>query len=139
MSAIVHVSPSTVPAPRGGWSTVSLAPISNEASLCFVAGQVGEDSDGVMVGPGLMDQTSQAFTNIEMALAAVGGTLRDVVSFTTFLRDGVDVNEFKRARDSLVSSDRFDAPPTGTTVVVSSLARDGILVEIQAVAVIGGT
>ncbi len=102
----------------------------------FVGGQLGLDSAGRIVGaPGdFQAQATQAFENMKAALAAVGGGMGHLVKITNYL---VDVPRhfpiFRQVRDRYVSRDN---PPASTLVQVSRLALDGLLFEIEAIAVL---
>lgn len=102
----------------------------------FVGGQLGLDSAGRIVGaPGdFQAQATQAFENLKAALAAVGGGMGHLVKITNYL---VDVPRhfpiFRQVRDRYVSRDN---PPASTLVQVSRLALDGLLFEIEAIAVL---
>jgi len=102
----------------------------------FVGGQLGLDSAGRIVGaPGdFQAQATQAFENLKTALAAVGGGMEHVVKITNYL---VDVPRhfpiFRQVRDRYVSAQN---PPASTLVQVSRLALDGLLFEVEAIAVL---
>ena len=80
-------------------------------------------------------QTVQAFENLKIALAAAGATFGDVVKYTTFV-----VNYSPEVRPMLGEVREMyvpmDHPPAHTLIGVQSLARDGMLIEIEATAVI---
>ena len=103
--------------------------------MVFISGQLGLDSAGRIVGaPGdFQAQATQAFENLKAALAAVGGGFEHVVKLTNYV---VDMPRhfalFRQVRDRYVSRDN---PQTSTLVQVSRLAGDGLLFEIEAIAV----
>ena len=68
------------------------------------------------------------------ALAGAGGSLDDVVKTTTFVTDQKHVPALREIRAKYLNRNR---PPANTLVVVSSLARPDLLIEIEAVAVLG--
>ncbi|MGH7001101.1 MAG: RidA family protein [Stellaceae bacterium] len=102
----------------------------------FVGGQLGLDSAGRIVGaPGdFQAQATQAFENLKTALAAVGGGLEHVVKITNYL---VDMPRhfplFRQVRDRYFSKEN---PPASTLVQVVRLAGDGLLFEVEAIAVL---
>lgn len=104
--------------------------------MVFVSGQLGLDNAGRIVGaPGdFLAQATQAFENLKSALAAVGGGMEHVVKLTNYL---VDMPRhfalFRQVRDRYVSRDN---PPASTLVQVVRLAGDGLLFEVDAVAVL---
>ncbi|MGC6398999.1 RidA family protein [Sphingomonas sp. FW199] len=102
--------------------------------LLFVSGQVGSRDDGTPE-PDFEDQVRLAFSNLRAVLAAVGGTLDDVVDVTTFHTD--PVNQFDRVL--AIKDENFpNAPyPTWTAIGVNWLA--GFDFEIKVVARIPAT
>lgn len=102
----------------------------------FIGGQLGLDSAGRIVGaPGdFLAQATQAFENLKAALAAVGGGMEHVVKITNYV---VDMPRhfplFRQVRDRYVSRDN---PPASTLVQVVRLAGDGLLFEVDAIAVL---
>jgi reactive intermediate/imine deaminase len=127
-------------APKGDGKPIGMysAGFSVDAGrLVFVAGQVAMDGDGKIVGEGdLGAQAAQVFRNIRAVLAEAGCTLRDVVKFTTFLTRFEDFARLAEWRKPLYAEAFPDgAYPPNTGVVVSALARPGLLLEIEAIAV----
>ncbi len=99
----------------------------------FVAGQIGTDpQSGEVVSGGIDDETRQALLNIKAVLEAAGGSLKNVVKTTVFLRD---INEFGRM-NSVYGEFFGEKPPARSAVQVAALPR-GVAVEIEAYAVIG--
>jgi len=100
--------------------------------LILIAGQVAQDRLGNIVGVGdIAAQAEQVFDNLRGALAAVGCTPSNVAKLTVFTRDMSAISAYRPARD------RFFAgctPPPITLVEVSKLFRDGLLLEIEAIA-----
>ncbi len=104
--------------------------------LVYISGQIAFDAAGQLVGPGdLRAQAVQVYENLKTALAAAGATFADVVKLNTY------VVNFKPEFRPLLAEVRgqFIAgqPPASTLVGVSALALDGLLIEIEAVAVTG--
>jgi 2-iminobutanoate/2-iminopropanoate deaminase len=72
------------------------------------------------------------YRQLDGIVRSLGGTLADVVKLTSFL---TDMSELGSLAD--VRSRYFSAPyPASTAVEVSRLAREGLLIEIEAVAAI---
>jgi len=102
----------------------------------FIGGQLGLDSAGRIVGaPGdFLAQAAQAFENLKAALAAVGGGMEHVVKITNYVVDMPrHLPFFRQVRDRYVSRDN---PPASTLIQVVRLAADGLLFEIDAIAVL---
>jgi len=99
-------------------------------SLVFVSGQVGVDGAGKPVGTDFLDQAHQAFANLSSVLEQAGSRLDCVLRVTLFL---VNQEDFDYVPD--LRARYFSIPyPADTTVVVRSLARPGLLFEIDAIA-----
>lgn len=103
----------------------------------YVGGQNGVGPDGVVVGPGVGEQTRQAFANLRTCLEAAGAELTDVAKWTILCVEGVDMAEGLAAFGQIWPPDA--APPAITVAVVAGLAVPGALVEIEAVAAVPAT
>ena len=102
------------------------------ARLVYIAGQLGIDRDGKLSSDFRL-QAIQTFENLKAALAAVGGQFQHVVKLNNYLVDVKYLPVFRQVRDSYLSDkDR----PASTTIAISGLAREGALLEIEAVAVL---
>lgn len=105
------------------------------AATVYVGGQNAVDADGDLVGADdIAAQTEQVMTNVETALAAGGATLGDVISWSVFVVDGV---ELEAGFGAVASRLDPDADPALVTVAkVAGLAVPGALVEMSAVAAV---
>ena len=103
--------------------------------LMFISGQVAVTADNEHVGAGDFGvQLEQVFRNLDTAVRAAGGRFEDITKLNYFCLDSVDralLPEVRRVRDSYVN---LECPPASTFVFVSGLARQGWLIEIEAVA-----
>ena len=101
--------------------------------LVFVSGQAAFDpATGKLAGDDVERQTEQCLKNVQAILEAAGSSLQHVLRCGVFL---VDMREFPRmnaAYARMFGGHR----PARTTVQVSALPGDGLLVEIDAVAYI---
>jgi enamine deaminase RidA (YjgF/YER057c/UK114 family) len=102
----------------------------------WISGQVPQDAAGQLVGRGdLPAQIEQVYRNLQLALAGAGASFNEVVKINVYV-----VNYKPEYRDLLNQvRSRYvskDNPPASTLIGVQSLAREGILVEIEAVAVV---
>ncbi len=98
----------------------------------YVSGQVARDASGALVGKGDMRaQTEQVFRNIEIALAARGATLGDIVQLTTYVRDMSQLAAYREVRERVLGA---SPRPSSTLVGVSALASEDFLLEVTAVA-----
>jgi enamine deaminase RidA (YjgF/YER057c/UK114 family) len=100
----------------------------------FVAGQYGSDGGGGVVSDDFAAQAEQAFANLELALAAVGAGVEDVVRVGTYIVDH-DVEKLGVVGGLLARTWGTELPAQ-TMIGVASLALPGMLFEIDAVAVL---
>jgi 2-iminobutanoate/2-iminopropanoate deaminase len=102
--------------------------------LCFVAGQVGLDAENRVIAPGdVRTQTTAAIERIEAVLAEVGASLSDVVTATVFITDVGDFAAFNEAW-----AEKFGDHRPARATVRADLLIEGLVVEIQAIAVVPG-
>jgi enamine deaminase RidA (YjgF/YER057c/UK114 family) len=126
-----YFNPKGLVAPTG-YTHVVVAP---DGRTVYIAGQVAFDSAGKVVGEGdFVVQAEQVFRNLERALTSVGGSMADLVKTTTFITDIKHVPALRDVRARYLSKTQ---PPANTLVSVSSLARAELLIEIEAVAILG--
>lgn len=99
----------------------------------YVSGQASLDERGALVGRGdVVAQTRKTLDNMALVLKASGATLDDVAKVTVYLKDVDDrpkVNEVRKAYFK-------DNKPASTLIEISRFAIDGMLIEIEAVAVV---
>jgi enamine deaminase RidA (YjgF/YER057c/UK114 family) len=101
----------------------------------FISGQVALDGAGKLVGEGdAARQTEQAFRNLRTVVEACGGTMDDIVKITVFVTDAAFRPAVAAARQKHFKEGEY---PASTYLVVSALAVPQLLVEIEAVAMIG--
>ncbi|MFZ4286455.1 RidA family protein [Variovorax sp. HJSM1_2] len=79
-------------------------------------------------------QTRTIFALLEQTLKRAGGSLKDIVSMTAYLTDARNGASFAKVRTEMFPDRNF---PASAQITVSNLAVPGMLIEIQAVAVIG--
>ncbi len=127
------ITSSQAPQPLGAYSLgMSVSP----GKLVYVAGQVGVDSSGTLVGKGdAAAQTRQVFENIGHVLAAAGANFSTVVEFTTYVVGRPSVQGYLQGRSEVYPNiyPNGDFPPN-TLLVVAGLVNEDLLVEIKAVA-----
>jgi 2-iminobutanoate/2-iminopropanoate deaminase len=123
------INPETLGKPPGYTHVVeATAP----GRIVYIAGQLGVDRDGKLSSD-IRLQAVQTFENLKNALAAVGGRFEHVVKFNNYLVDLKYLPVFRQVRDSYLSDQNR---PASTTLAISGLAREGALLEIEAVAVL---
>ncbi len=133
MAEIKIFNPDALARPAGPYSHVAQA---KTQQVVFIAGQVPSDPSGATVGKGDFDaQCSQVFANIHAALRAVGGDWKNVVQFTSFLVRPQDAPAFRTFRGRAFPKMFPDgAYPPNTLLIISRLADEAYLLEVQTVA-----
>ena len=127
------ISSDKAPQPLGAYSVGMSV---NAGRLLYVAGQVGVDVSGNLVGPGdAAAQTRQVLLNVGAVLEAAGAGFSNVVEFTTYVVGRSSVPGFIDGRNQVFPEifPNGDYPPN-TLLVVEGLVREEFLVEIKAVA-----
>jgi enamine deaminase RidA (YjgF/YER057c/UK114 family) len=108
---------------------------STPGKLVFVSGQVALDRDLKLVGAGdIGAQAQQALSNLGRSLRAAGASAADVTMLRTYIVDYTAEYAPKLAPHF----DEFfgGRPPASTRVGVQALAAPGLMIEIEAIAVI---
>jgi len=104
-------------------------------NLLFIAGQVALDEELRLIGPGdAEEQARQVWRNIKVAVEKAGGKLADVVRVSTYVADIGDIDAIMRARREFFPDGDY---PVATMVEVARLGLPGLLLETEAMAVIG--
>lgn len=117
-----------VAATDGTWAQVS-----RKGKMIFISGQVGLDEKGELPEPGGFEaQARLALDNLVEVLKAAGGSLEDLMSITVFVTDMANRPVFARVRDGYFRAN----PPASTIVEINSLFMEGVLVEINGIAVL---
>ena len=116
-----------------GFSQVVIA---TGRKLVFISGQTAWDArKNIVGGDSVLEQARQAFRNLEKAMEAAGGTLKDIVALRIYVVDyqaesgtavGTALREFFSQQN----------PPASTWIGVSALAAPEFLIEIEATAVL---
>jgi enamine deaminase RidA (YjgF/YER057c/UK114 family) len=116
-------------------SYTQVVEVTGPGRTIYIAGQLGTDRDGNVVGaPGdFHAQAVQVFGNLRAALAAVEADFADVVKLNSYLADIAHLPILREVRAGYLNA---AALPASTTIAVSSFARPGALLEIEAVAVL---
>jgi len=116
-----------------GFSQVVIA---TGRKIVFISGQTAWDvRKNIVGGDSVLEQARQAFRNLEAAMEAAGGRLKDVVALRIYVVDyqaesgtavGTALREFFSPEN----------PPASTWIGVSALAVPEFLIEIEATAVL---
>ena len=102
----------------------------------YLSGQVSVDENQNLIGEGdLKTQALRAFHNLETALADAGGKTTDVVKLNIYVRDykPEDAHAVGEALRRYFPQKNL---PASTWLGVQSLAKEGFLIEVDAIAVV---
>lgn len=102
--------------------------------LLFITGQVATDADNAIVGEGdIREQVRQIFRNLGRILEAAGTSYDDLAKLTYYYQRIDDVHALDGVREEFLS----EPYPAVTGVEIARLADTRLLVEIDAIAVVG--
>lgn len=110
------------------------ARVDTPARFVFLAGQGGENVHGVLPDS-FAAQAAQALVNVRTALQAQGADFKDVFKLTLLIVD----HSQQRLEEWVAAIDQAwgaSMKPACTLIPVPRLALDGMLVEIEAMAVL---
>jgi enamine deaminase RidA (YjgF/YER057c/UK114 family) len=128
---IQRLNPSRRSAPNGFTHVV----ITEGRKLIFIAGQTGGPvAEGET--PDLATQVAQTFENLKICLEEAGATFSDLVKFTTFVVNfkPEDRTVLAEVRRRYLKDDEW---PANSLIGVQALANPSLLIEIEAIAVVG--
>ena len=104
-------------------------------NLLFIAGQVSFDNNLRLIGVASpVEQARQVWKNVQKVVEAAGGKITDVVSVTSFIEDSSYIEDIHGVRREFFPHGDY---PASTDVIVAKSSMPGILVEMQAIAIIG--
>jgi 2-iminobutanoate/2-iminopropanoate deaminase len=126
-TTLKRVTAANLPSPVGPYS-----PGITAGNLVFVSGQAGRDPSTGEIADDVEAQTEQTLKNIAAILEAAGSNLSHVVRCGVFLIDIGDFQKMNGVYGRMFGGHR----PARTTVQVAALPEPGLLVEIDAVALV---
>jgi enamine deaminase RidA (YjgF/YER057c/UK114 family) len=113
----------------------SPAVITEGGRVVWLAGHLAaEDADGNSLEGDFDGQVRCIFRKLDATLRDAGGTVADIVTMTVFIIDVTNNTRMVELRKEFFSEDAY---PASTLVTVAALNRPELLVEINAIAVIG--
>ena len=115
--------------PPGLWKSPRYTQIVVANGFAFIAGQTAFDTEGNVVGVGdFRAQAEQTCRNLRVALHAVGAQPADIVKVTNYIVNRGDLPVLVEVRRAILGELR-----PASTLVVAALAREELLVEIEAI------
>lgn len=125
---VKRINPVSLATPNG-FIHVAVAP---PVPMVVISGQVSYDSHGNIVGVGDLEaQTRQVLVNLRTALQSIGLDFRHLVKLTFFVK-GLNesaVAKIRKARQDFLVPEQL---PTSTMVGVAALAKEDLLLEVEA-------
>jgi enamine deaminase RidA (YjgF/YER057c/UK114 family) len=133
MADIKIFNPDGLAKPAGTYTHIAHA---KTQDVIFIAGQLPMDASGNTVGKGDFEaQCAQVYANIHIALRAVGADWNNVGQFTSFLVRPQDAAAFRAYRGrEFPKMFPGGAYPPNTLLIISRLADENYLLEVQTVA-----
>jgi len=129
-----HLNPPNLPNWSQAFSQIVIC--KEPKSTIYISGQVSVDENKSIIGPNdLAIQAKQAFQNLHLALEAVKATEKDVVKLTIYIKN-YSSDDAPAIGSALRTYFEGDSLPTSTWVGVQSLAEEGFLIEVDAIAVL---
>jgi enamine deaminase RidA (YjgF/YER057c/UK114 family) len=122
------------PAELGRPSGFSHAVVTDADRLVFLAGQTALDTDGRIVGGGIVGQFEKALGNLLTALEAAGGLPEDLVGMTVYIVDMDDYRAHAREIGAVWRRLAGTEYPAMAGIGVNRLWDAEALVEVQGVA-----
>jgi enamine deaminase RidA (YjgF/YER057c/UK114 family) len=124
------INPQTLAKPP---SYTHVVEVTGPGRTIYISGQLGTGDDGRLVAADFRTQAQQVFDNLNDALASVGATFNDVVKVNSYLADIAHLPIMREVRAGYLNA---AALPASTTLAVSKFAREGALLEVEAIAVL---
>jgi 2-iminobutanoate/2-iminopropanoate deaminase len=121
-------SPSVPDPPPQTWSNCLV--VGNQV---YIAGMVARSGAQLLGGDSMYEQARAVFGKIKHLMEAAGGRMDDIVKVQIFVTDIKRREEVWKARREVFTGDF----PVSTLVEVSALAAPDLLVEVEAVGVLG--
>ena len=129
------INPPDLPNWEQAFSQLVVVP-NGAGKTVYISGQVSVDKDKKLIGAGdLGAQARQALRNLDTALQAVGATAADVVKLNIYVKN-YKPGDAAPVGEALRNFSPQGKMPASTWLGVQSLAEEGFLVEVDAVAVV---
>ncbi len=128
---IIRINPPGSPTPKNYHHVVSV----EGGRTIYLAGQLAFDENRNIVGGNdIIAQTHQALSNLKRNIEAASASMTDMVKITTYVAN-YDPKQLQEIIDVIGEYFPEDHQPTNTMIGVDRLAVDGLLIEIEGIAV----
>lgn len=119
-----------------GWSSYArktFSPAVMKGNILFLSGLNAIDENGELIGTTIAEQAEAIYDKMDTLLQVAGASFQDVVKTTDYLVDRAGYGLTAEIRARFLGPDF----PAATGVVVKELLGRGVLIEIDAIAVLG--
>jgi len=123
------ISTPDAPPAIGPYSQGIVVSFSSGEGMVYVAGQIGMEPDGTLVGGGVTNETVQLMSNIGAILAAAGSSFEEVIECHCMLADLAEYSEF----NAEYAKSFDEAPPVRAAYQVTALPK-GARAEVKCTA-----
>lgn len=121
--------------PNGHFAHGAAVSVPAASRLVFLSGMTARNAEGGVTGIGdITAQTHQVCRNLKATVEAAGGTLADIARLDVYVRDMADFDAIHEVRRQYFT----EHAPASTMVEVSRFVKPEYLIEINAIAAIGG-
>ncbi|HEY7347200.1 MAG TPA: RidA family protein [Ktedonobacterales bacterium] len=128
------INPASLPRPSG----FSHGILTTSGRMLFLAGQAAINAEGQIVTPGdLVGQYEEALRHLQAVVEEAGGAMQDIVKINIFVKDRDDYLKHLKSLGAVHHSFFGKYYPATALFEVSRFFQDGILVEIEGIAMLG--
>ncbi|HFJ5518475.1 TPA: RidA family protein [Enterococcus faecium] len=125
MNKIIRNNPKSMPNPVGNYSHITKVP--RNAELFVLSGQIGTDKSGNL-SDSFNDQVTQAFNNIQHALASEQLDLSNIIKVNIWSIEEIDWDFFYDKWGHFFANEEY---PSMTIGYISALGLPKIKIEIE--------
>jgi reactive intermediate/imine deaminase len=102
-------------------------------TVVFLSGQAPISAQGDLIGKGDFEaQTRQVFENLRSVLEQAGTGFDSIVKVTVYVTDTSRLRDYARVKAEYIPGPQ----PASTAIGVASLALEGMMIEVEATAVL---
>jgi enamine deaminase RidA (YjgF/YER057c/UK114 family) len=128
------ITPASLPRPSG----FSHGILTTGGQMLFLAGQAAINAEGQIVAAGdLVGQYEEVLRHLQAVVEEAGGTMQDIVKINIFVKDRDDYLKHLKPLSAVHQSFFGKYYPATALFEVSRFYQDGILVEIEGIALLG--
>ena len=107
--------------------------VDGSQTVVFLSGQAPISAQGDLVGKGDFEaQTRQVFENLRSVLEQAGAGFDSIVKVTVYVTDTSRLRDYARVKAEYIPGPQ----PASTAIGVASLALEGMMIEVEATAVL---